>query len=284
MKKIILSSLFSAVLVFGGGSITAFADDLGPTDPATPPITEPTDSSEPTNPTEPVDPAEPPVIPTEPTEPSKPTEPTTPSEPEKPTEPTTPIDPGTPVEPTEPTEPSQPTEPTTPSEPEKPVTPEQPKEPTQPVIPEKPAEPETPKTPEQPTKPIDVVVTPSGEIDKTNQSAGTQPSIPIETSNLAEITHVPSETTPITTEAGEEIVAVDKGVPLTKTPEGLKPISSSYKVLPSGNVEVKASDGKMKVLPHTGEELSIGGTILGGVISFLSGVILVKKRRYLTNK
>ncbi|WP_119863607.1 LPXTG cell wall anchor domain-containing protein, partial [Megasphaera stantonii] len=173
---------------------------------------------------------------------------------------------------------------TTPSEPEKPVTPEQPKEPTQPVIPEKPAEPETPKTPEQPTKPIDVVVTPSGEIDKTNQSAGTQPSIPIETSNLAEITHVPSETTPITTEAGEEIVAVDKGVPLTKTPEGLKPISSSYKVLPSGNVEVKASDGKMKVLPHTGEELSIGGTILGGVISFLSGVILVKKRRYLTNK
>ncbi|MFB5344928.1 pheromone response LPXTG-anchored adhesin PrgC, partial [Enterococcus faecalis] len=252
MKKIILSSLFSAVLVFGGGSITAFADDLGPTDPATPPITEPTDSSEPTNPTEPVDPAEPPVIPTEPTEPSKPTEPTTPSEPEKPTEPTTPIDPGTPVEPTEPTEPSQPTEPTTPSEPEKPVTPEQPKEPTQPVIPEKPAEPETPKTPEQPTKPIDVVVTPSGEIDKTNQSAGTQPSIPIETSNLAEVTHVPSETTPITTEAGEEIVAVDKGVPLTKTPEGLKPISSSYKVLPSGNVEVKASDGKMKVLPHTG--------------------------------
>ncbi|EOA3840460.1 LPXTG cell wall anchor domain-containing protein, partial [Enterococcus faecalis] len=138
--------------------------------------------------------------------------------------------------------------------------------------------------PEQPTKPIDVVVTPSGEIDKTNQSAGTQPSIPIETSNLAEVTHVPSATTPITTEAGEEIVAVDKGVPLTKTPEGLKPISSSYKVLPSGNVEVKASDGKMKVLPHTGEELSIGGTILGGMISFLSGVILVKKRRYLMNK
>ena len=120
----------------------------------------------------------------------------------------------------------------------------------------KPAEPETPKTPEQPTKPIDVVVTPSGEIDKTNQSAGTQPSIPIETSNLAEVTHVPSETTPITTEAGEEIVAVDKGVPLTKTPEGLKPISSSYKVLPSGNVEVKASDGKMKVLPHTGEKFT----------------------------
>ncbi|MGC3121054.1 cell surface protein, partial [Enterococcus faecalis] len=46
MKKNILSSLFSAVLVFGGGSITAFADDIGPTDPATPPITEATDSSE----------------------------------------------------------------------------------------------------------------------------------------------------------------------------------------------------------------------------------------------
>ena len=243
MKKIILSSLFSAVLVFGGGSITAFADDLGPTDPATPPITEPTDSSEPTNPTEPVDPAEPPVIPTDPTEPSKPTEPTTPSEPEKP------------------------------------VTPEQPKEPTQPVIPEKPAEPETPKTPEQPTKPIDVVVTPSGEIDKTNQSAGTQPSIPIETSNLAEVTHVPSETTPITTEAGEEIVAVDKGVPLTKTPEGLKPISSSYKVLPSGNVEVKASDGKMKVLPHTGEKFTLIFSVLGSFFVLISGFFFFKKNR-----
>ncbi|EGO2665440.1 TPA: LPXTG cell wall anchor domain-containing protein [Enterococcus faecalis] len=243
MKKIILSSLFSAVLVFGGGSITAFADDLGPTDPATPPITEPTDSSEPTNPTEPVDPAEPPVIPTDPTEPSKPTEPTTPSEPEKP------------------------------------VTPEQPKEPTQPVIPEKPAEPETPKTPEQPTKPIDVVVTPSGEIDKTNQSAGTQPSIPIETSNLAEVTHVPSETTPITTEAGEEIVAVDKGVPLTKTPEGLKPISSSYKVLPSGNVEVKASDGKMKVLPHTGEKFTLLFSVLGSFFVLISGFFFFKKNK-----
>ena len=130
----------------------------------------------------------------------------------------------------------------------------------------KPAEPETPKTPEQPTKPIDVVVTPSGEIDKTNQSAGTQPSIPIETSNLAEVTHVPSETTPITTEAGEEIVAVDKGVPLTKTPEGLKPISSSYKVLPSGNVEVKASDGKMKVLPHTGEKFTLLFSVLGSFL------------------
>lgn len=243
MKKIILSSLFSAVLVFGGGSITAFADDLGPTDPATPPITEPTDSSEPTNPTELVDPAEPPVIPTDPTEPSKPTEPTTPSEPEKP------------------------------------VTPEQPKEPTQPVVSEKPAEPETPKTPEQPTKPIDVVVTPSGEIDKTNQSAGTQPSIPIETSNLAEVTHVPSETTPITTEAGEEIVAVDKGVPLTKTPEGLKPISSSYKVLPSGNVEVKASDGKMKVLPHTGEKFTLLFSVLGSFFVLISGFFFFKKNK-----
>lgn len=254
MKKIILSSLFSAVLVFGGGSITAFADNLGPTDPATPPITEPTDSSEPTNPTEPVDPAEPPVIPTDPTEPSKPTEPTTPSEPEKPTESTMPIDPGTPVEPTEPSEP-KPTEPTTPSEPE------------------------TPKTPEQPTKPIDVVVTPSGEIDKTNQSVGPQPSIPIETSNLAEVTHVPSETTPITTEAGEEIVAVDKGVPLTKTPEGLKPISSSYKVLPSGNVEVKASDGKMKVLPHTGEKFTLLFSVLGSFFVLISGFFFFKKNK-----
>ncbi|MBD9966512.1 pheromone response LPXTG-anchored adhesin PrgC, partial [Enterococcus faecalis] len=71
----------------------------------------------------------------------------------------------------------------------------------------------------------------------------------------------------------------DKGVPLTKTPEGLKPISSSYKVLPSGNVEVKASDGKMKVLPHTGEKFTLLFSVLGSFFVLISGFFFFKKNK-----
>ena len=182
--------------------------------------------------------------------------PTEPSTPEKPTDPTPPIEP--PVDPVEPpitpTEPTEPTEPTTPTEPEKPV------------------------QPAEPSKPIDVVVTPTGELNHAGNSTQ-QPTVPIETSNLAEITHVPSVTTPITTTDGENIVAVEKGVPLTQTAEGLKPIQSSYKVLPSGNVEVKGKDGKMKVLPYTGEEMNIFLSAVGGILSVVSGFVIFKKRK-----
>ena len=182
--------------------------------------------------------------------------PTEPSTPEKPTDPTPPIEP--PVDPVEPpitpTEPTEPTEPTTPTEPEKPV------------------------QPTEPSKPIDVVVTPTGELNHAGNGTQ-QPTVPIETSNLAEITHVPSVTTPITTTDGENIVAVEKGVPLTQTAEGLKPIQSSYKVLPSGNVEVKGKDGKMKVLPYTGEEMNIFLSAAGGILSVVSGFVIFKKRK-----
>ncbi|EQA3589544.1 LPXTG cell wall anchor domain-containing protein [Enterococcus faecalis] len=182
--------------------------------------------------------------------------PTEPSTPEKPTDPTPPIEP--PVDPVEPpitpTEPTEPTEPTTPTEPEKPV------------------------QPAEPSKPIDVVVTPTGELNHAGNGTQ-QPTVPIETSNLAEITHVPSVTTPITTTDGENIVAVEKGVPLTQTAEGLKPIQSSYKVLPSGNVEVKGKDGKMKVLPYTGEEMNIFLSAVGGILSVVSGFVIFKKRK-----
>ena len=182
--------------------------------------------------------------------------PTEPSTPEKPTDPTPPIEP--PVDPVEPpitpTETTEPTEPTTPTEPEKPV------------------------QPAEPSKPIDVVVTPTGELNHAGNGTQ-QPTVPIETSNLAEITHVPSVTTPITTTDGENIVAVEKGVPLTQTAEGLKPIQSSYKVLPSGNVEVKGKDGKMKVLPYTGEEMNIFLSAVGGILSVVSGFVIFKKRK-----
>ena len=75
--------------------------------------------------------------------------------------------------------------------------------------------------PQQPEQPTDVVVKPNGEI-ATGESTQ-QPTVPIETNNLSEVTHVPTVTTPIETASGEAIVAVDKGVPLTQTADGLKP-------------------------------------------------------------
>ena len=279
----ILTSLFSATLLFGSFGTTVFADELVPTDSSTPPIEVPTDPSTPVDPTEPtmpvdppVNPVEPPVTPTDPTEPTKPTEP---SEPEKPVDPTEPTEPTTP---TEPSEPEKPTEPSKPVEPEKPVTPSKPVEPEKPVTPSKPTEPEKPAKPTQPDKPVDVVVTPNGEISHGGNTSQ-QPTVPIETSNLAEITHVPNVTTPVTTADGENIVAVEKGVPLKQTAEGLKPIQSSYKVLPSGNVEVKGKDGKMKVLPYTGEEMNVFLSAAGGILSLVSGFIFFKKRQSMNN-
>ena len=254
MKKAILASLFSTTLLLGSFGVTAFADEGVPTEPTDPTVVVPVDP-----PVEPVDPTTP-VEPTEPTEPVEPTDPTTPVEPTEPTDPVEPTDPTTPGEPTEPTKPVEPTEPTTPVEPTEPT---KPVEPSQPVA---------------PVKPVPVVVTPNGEIAQggnTNQ----QPTVPIETSNVNELTHVPTIHTPILTDGGESIVAVKDGVPLTQTNEGLKPIESAYKVLPSGNVEVKGQDGKTKVLPKTGETentlLALAGSLMFGVSAL--GAFLKKR-------
>ena len=101
MKKMILTSLFSATLLFGSVGTTVFADELVPTDSSTPPIEVPTDPSTPVDPTEPTTPVDPPVDPVEP-----PVTPTEPSEPEKPVEPTEPTEPTTPTEPSEPEKPN----------------------------------------------------------------------------------------------------------------------------------------------------------------------------------
>jgi LPXTG-motif cell wall-anchored protein len=44
-----------------------------------------------------------------------------------------------------------------------------------------------------------------------------------------------------------------------------------------GTVSVKGNDGKMKVLPQTGETTNITLSILGGLLVLGSGVILKKK-------
>ncbi|HHD7902754.1 TPA: LPXTG cell wall anchor domain-containing protein [Enterococcus faecalis] len=273
MKKMIIIALFSTSLLAGGSSVSAYAQEsegnLGgttgsvlPDEPNVP--TDPTTPSEPEQPTEPSTPEQPaePSTPTEPSEPSKPTEPSLPDEPSVPTDPTTPSEPEQPTEPTKPAEPSVP---------EKPVEPNKPTEPEKPVVPDKPV------VPQQPERPTDVVVTPNGEIATGGSTQ--QPTVPIETNNLTEVTHVPTVTTPIETSSGEAIVAVEKGVPLAQTADGLKPIKSEYKVLPSGNVQVKSADGKMKVLPYTGEKMGIMGSIAGACLTVLSGILFYKKRK-----
>lgn len=272
MKKMIIIALFSTSLLAGGSSVSAYAQEsegnLGETTGSVLPD-EPNVPTDPITPSEPEQPSEP-STPTEPSEPSKPTDPSLPDEPSVPTEPTTP---SKPEQPTEPTTPSVPEQPTEPSVPEKPVEPNKPTEPEKPV----PVVPEKPVVPQQPEQPTDVVVKPNGEI-ATGESTQ-QPTVPIETNNLSEVTHVPTVTTPIETASGEAIVAVDKGVPLTQTADGLKPIKSEYKVLPSGNVQVKSADGKMKVLPYTGEKMGIIGSIAGVCLTVLSGILIYKKRK-----
>ena len=275
MKKMILTSLFSATLFVGAFGTVAFAEEVVPMDPSTPPIEVPTDPSIPVTPTEPTPPVEPPVDPITP--PVTPSEPTVPVEPEQPTEPSQPTVPSEPTEPVNPTEPSQPMLPSEPTEPTKPTEPSTPpstsEEPTKPV--EKPKEeptvkPSTPK-PAEPAKEVTVTVTPSGQVTP-NKSRGT--SVPIVTSNVDELTHIPTPTTPLKVATGQAIVGVLDGVPLVKNDQGelVKDGSIPVKKLPSGNIEVKTTDGQRKVLPKTGEEtrtvLSVLGLIFVSIASF----------------
>lgn len=280
MKKMIIIALFSTSLLAGGSSVFAYAQEsernLGGTTGSVLPD-EPNVPTDPTTPSEPEQPTEPsPSTPEQPAEPSTPTEP---SEPSKPTEPSLPDEPSVPTDPTTPSEPEQPTEPSTPEQPDEPTKPAEQSVPEKPVEPNKPTEPvpDKPVVPQQPERPTDVVVTPNGEI--VTGGSIQQSTVPIETNNLAEVTHVPTVTTPIETASGESIVAVEKGVPLAQTADGLKPIKSEYKVLPSGNVQVKSADGKMKVLPYTGEKMGIMGSIVGACLTALSGILFYKKRK-----
>lgn len=129
-----------------------------------------------------------------------------------------------------------------------------------------------------PAKEVTVSVTPSGEIT-TNTSQGT--SVPIVTSNVEELTHIPTPTTPLKAEGGQTIVGVKDGIPLIQDSEGnlVKDLSIPVKKLPSGNIEVKTADGKTKVLPKTGEEIHVVLSVLGGVLTSIAGFVGYKRKR-----
>ena len=77
------------------------------------------------------------------------------------------------------------------------------------------------------------------------------------------------------------IVAVEDSKPIIQLADGTtkkveaKEIGAD--VQKDGTVTVKGSDGKMKVLPKTGETENIVLSVLGGLLVLGSGVILKKR-------
>ncbi|EJB2753152.1 LPXTG cell wall anchor domain-containing protein [Enterococcus faecalis] len=286
MKKMILGSLFSATVLLGMVGTSAYADTTSPGDPSVPPteIIPPTEEK----PEVPEEPILPPVEGGEETPEIPPVEnPDTGGGEETPEIP--PVEnPDTgggeetpevpPVE-----NPDTGGGEVTPEVPENPGNggnTETPEKPSNPGGNEGTTPPTTPPTNNggtATTPPVqDVVVNPDGSVG-TPQTGGQ--TVQIETNNASELTHIPTPSTPIETASGEKIVSVVDGVAYKETEEGLKPISDKVEQLPSGNIAVKGSDGKMKILPKTGEELSILATALGGLMASGSGFAFWRKRK-----
>ncbi|MGM0207229.1 hypothetical protein IGI96_001740 [Enterococcus sp. DIV0421] len=248
----------------GGGSETP-AQLETPTQPGTDPVTPEPELPEPTLPTEPIEGGEGPG--------------------------TTPTDPGTsetetlgttetlgsttgsstteqPTTPSASKEPEQPTEESTQPSEEQPT--EEPKE-------DKDTKPKEDK-PATPAKEVTVSVDTSGKIT-TGAAQGT--SVPIVTSDVKEISHVPTPTTPLKAASGQTIVGVKEGVPLVQDAQGnlVEDPSIPVKELPSGNIEVKTADGKTKVLPKTGEEVQAALSLLGILLTSVAGFFGYKKKK-----
>ena len=287
MKKMILGSLFSATVLLGMVGTSAYADTTSPGDPSVPPteIIPPTEET----PEVPDEPILPPVDGGEETPEVPPVEnPDTGGEetPEVPPVENPDTGGGTETPEVPPVE-----NPDIGGGEETPEVPENPGNGGNTETPEKPSNPggnegttTPPTTPPTnnnggatTTPPVqDVVVNPDGSVG-TPQTGGQ--TVQIETNNVSELTHIPTPSTPIETASGEKIISVIDGVAYKETEEGLKPISDKVEQLPSGNIAVKGSDGKMKILPKTGEELSIFATALGGLMASGSGFAFWRKRK-----
>lgn len=244
----------------GGGDVETPAQPETPTQPGTDPVTPEPELPEPTLPTEPIEGGE--VPGTTPTDPGTSTTET----------PGSTTDSSTIEQPT--TSPSseeseQPTEePTQPSE-EQPT--EEPKE-------NKDTKPKEDK-PATPAKEVTVSVDPSGKI---TTGAAQGKNVPIVTSDVKEISHVPTPTTPLKAASGQTIVGVKDGVPLVQDVQGnlVEDPSIPVKKLPSGNIEVKTADGKTKVLPKTGEEVQAALSLLGVLLTSVAGFFGYKKKKH----
>lgn len=289
MKKFILSSLFSATLLVGGVSHTAFAEENLPSNPTTPPSEEviPPFTEDSTTPSDPVLPPEPGDSGTEGgdtgittlpepgdsgieggnTDTTMPPEPGDSGTGSSDTGTTPPLETGGSGNSGD-SEPSQAT-PTNiensnagSSDTNKPIPPSSEKSDTG----------HTGTTP--PT--THVGVNSDGTI---NSSGNGAQMTPIQTNDVNELTHIPTASTPVETDTGEKIVSVVDGVAYKQANDGtLTPITAEVNQLPSGNITVKGSDGQLKVLPKTGTKQTVMMTVLGSLLTLGSAFVWWKKR------
>lgn len=247
MKKVILSSLFSATLLVGGVSYTAFAEESLPSNPTTPPSGEVTPPSD--------------EVPTTPSNPVLPPD-TGDSGTGEDTGSTTPPDTGN-------SGTGGDTGTTTPPNTGNDSTGGTTGETTPPTNGNSGEQPLTPPT-------TNVGINSDGTIN--SSGSGTQMT-PVQTNAMNELTHIPTASTPVETDTGEKIVSVVNGVAYKQANDGtLTPITAEVKQLPSGNIAVKGSDGQLKVLPKTGTKQTVMMTVLGSLLTLGSGFAWWKKR------
>lgn len=94
---------------------------------------------------------------------------------------------------------------------------------------------------------------------------------------------IPVVTAPITTDKGQTVVGTNNGNVLVKDVSGHIKETSASEVggtkQSDGTIVLKTSDGKLQVLPHTGDDGSIWKTLLG--ICILLGAIAISFREQL---
>lgn len=112
----------------------------------------------------------------------------------------------------------------------------------------------------------------TGENEPTEPTEPTEPNKPVDTNPIEN---------PVNTDTGVVIVAVEDSKPIIQLADGTtkkveaKEIGAN--VQKDGTVTVKGSDGKMKVLPKTGETENIALSVLGSLM-VLGSAFIFKKR------
>ncbi|EIQ7064294.1 LPXTG cell wall anchor domain-containing protein [Enterococcus faecalis] len=88
---------------------------------------------------------------------------------------------------------------------------------------------------------------------------------------------------PVNTDTGVVIVAVEDSKPIIQLADGttkkVEATEIGATVQKDGTVKVKAKDGKMKVLPQTGEKENLALSIMGSLTALASGFFLVKRNK-----
>ena len=164
-------------------------------------------------------------------------------------------------------------------DPIEPVNPEEPTDPVEPVNPEESTNPEEPIDPEEPTDSVEPTepttpAVPNEPVDNNTRNKPNTPSLS-NGSNAAENTSPREES--VQTEGGKTVVGADNSNPNIQMADGsTKKVTAEEigdQVQSDGTIHVKESDGKMKVLPKTGEKEQSILSVIGSLIVLGTGII-----------